>query len=313
MRRDFLWGGDEGKQKMTWVAWKKTVASKEGGGLGFGLLRDVNIAMLAKWWWRFKSESNVLWKGVIWSIHNNPRAWNAIPAKVSVVGPWKQIFKIASDLADVGIDFQNSFRGIVGCGHGISFWLDRWVANEPLASKFPRLFAIESNKRAVVSDRVKGAAGFSFQWVRQLNSDLEHAEFNQMLGLLFSVVTTNAADKWEWSLAGDGLFSVSRLRRQIVLNHESSSVSSFSWNRWTPLKVNFLMWRLNLDKLPTRMSLVRRGVNVVSTLCEFCQEEEETTEHVFCSCRFTQKVWEGVSRWCKLPAIYFFGLEDLAK
>uniref|UniRef100_A0A251TZC7 Reverse transcriptase domain, Reverse transcriptase zinc-binding domain protein n=1 Tax=Helianthus annuus TaxID=4232 RepID=A0A251TZC7_HELAN len=50
MRRDFLWGGDEGKQKMTWVAWKKTVASKEGGGLGFGLLRDVNIAMLAKWW-----------------------------------------------------------------------------------------------------------------------------------------------------------------------------------------------------------------------------------------------------------------------
>ncbi|MFS8008942.1 hypothetical protein Hanom_Chr14g01278791 [Helianthus anomalus] len=27
-------------------------------------------------------------------------------------------------------------------------------------------------------------------------------------------------------------------------------------------------------------------------------------------CPFTQKVWDGIARWCRLPTISFFGLGD---
>ncbi|XP_035832831.1 uncharacterized protein LOC118481723 [Helianthus annuus] len=36
---------------MAWMAWDNVVVPIEYGGLGFGTLRDTNVAMLAKWWW----------------------------------------------------------------------------------------------------------------------------------------------------------------------------------------------------------------------------------------------------------------------
>ncbi|XP_022023714.1 uncharacterized protein LOC110923971 [Helianthus annuus] len=86
---------------------------------------------------------------------------------------------------------------------------------------------------------------------------------------------------------------------------------AFMWNQWMPIKVNFLVWRLNLDSLPTRVSLGKRGVNVLSLSCELCQDEEDSTDHVFASCRFSQRVWEGIARWCKLSPLFFYGVEDL--
>ncbi|XP_022020058.1 uncharacterized protein LOC110920132 [Helianthus annuus] len=91
IRRVFFWGGSEEKAKMNWVTWDKTIAPIEYGVLGFGSLRDANLAMLAKWWWRFETEKEVLWRRVVWAIHHNPRAWSDISVKIYVPGPWKNI------------------------------------------------------------------------------------------------------------------------------------------------------------------------------------------------------------------------------
>lgn len=65
IRRVFFWGGSEEKARMNWVAWDRTIAPIEYGGLGFGSLKDSNLAMLAKWWWRFRSEKTGLWRRVV--------------------------------------------------------------------------------------------------------------------------------------------------------------------------------------------------------------------------------------------------------
>lgn len=51
IRRKFLWGGNEEKQKIHWVSWEKVIASKELWGLGVGSIRALNVALLVKWWW----------------------------------------------------------------------------------------------------------------------------------------------------------------------------------------------------------------------------------------------------------------------
>ena len=49
--------------------WQSVIAEKEEGGLGIGSLQGQNLALLSRWWWRFKTEQNFLWKKVITSLH----------------------------------------------------------------------------------------------------------------------------------------------------------------------------------------------------------------------------------------------------
>lgn len=49
LRRQFLWGDNEVKHNINWVAWKCVLGPKAEGGLGISTLRSVNISLLTKW------------------------------------------------------------------------------------------------------------------------------------------------------------------------------------------------------------------------------------------------------------------------
>jgi len=56
-------------------------------------------------------------------------------------------------------------------------------------------------------------------------------------------------------------------------------------------------WRVLLDRLPTRVNLMRRGVVVSTNICVLYQETEESTQHLFIECAFAQRVWCFCFRW----------------
>lgn len=60
IRRNFLWGGIDNKKKINWAAWDVVTRPKDKGGLGVGYLRTLNLALLVKWSWGLKVESNTL-------------------------------------------------------------------------------------------------------------------------------------------------------------------------------------------------------------------------------------------------------------
>ncbi|KAK9077004.1 hypothetical protein SSX86_005339 [Deinandra increscens subsp. villosa] len=61
IRSNFFWGFEEGDKKTPWVSWKKTMASKENGGIGIGSLLAMNRALIYKWRWRFVSNKEAFW------------------------------------------------------------------------------------------------------------------------------------------------------------------------------------------------------------------------------------------------------------
>lgn len=61
----FLWGGSEEARKINWVAWAKICKDKEKGGLGIKNLKTFNTALLGKWLWRVKTESQSLWARIL--------------------------------------------------------------------------------------------------------------------------------------------------------------------------------------------------------------------------------------------------------
>nr|KAJ0226440.1 hypothetical protein LSAT_V11C100039230 [Lactuca sativa] len=70
IRTRFFWGGDLESRKMPWIAWEKVLAAKERGGLRIGSLKAHNIALLGKWWWKFKSYPDSTWAEV-WSLESS--------------------------------------------------------------------------------------------------------------------------------------------------------------------------------------------------------------------------------------------------
>lgn len=48
-----------------------------------------------------------------------------------------------------------------------------------------------------------------------------------------------------------------------------------------PREVNIRMWRMLLDKIPTKAKLRNRRVSMLSFECRLCGQEDETSDHIF--------------------------------
>ena len=69
------------------------------------------------------------------------------------------------------------------------------------------------------------------------------------------------------------------------------------WNNFIPIKLNILLWRIALVRIPTRNNFVSRGIVLDSNLCPVCSSSLETVEHVFANCVELRSIWSNISRW----------------
>ncbi|GJS28226.1 putative RNA-directed DNA polymerase, eukaryota, reverse transcriptase zinc-binding domain protein [Tanacetum coccineum] len=91
-------------------------------------------------------------------------------------------------------------------------------------------------------------------------------------------------DKCIWSTAHDGMFSVGALRRLIDDHMLPSLVTKMTWDKTLPRKVNIFMWHLKLDRLPHRLNLSSRGIEIPKISCSFCNGNVDCQGiHIFLS------------------------------
>ena len=69
-----------------------------------------------------------------------------------------------------------------------------------------------------------------------------------------------------------------------------AGVWNLIWRVKVPQKINNFTWKLMHDSLPTLLSLKNRGISTSST-CPLCNEEDESTTHLFLLCPFTRACW----------------------
>ncbi|KAD4179295.1 hypothetical protein E3N88_27886 [Mikania micrantha] len=312
IRRNFLWGGSERHNKIHWVAWEKVIQPKENGGLGLGSLSDINLCLLAKWWWRFKVEYNSLWGRVIASVHHVTIPGDLIPSKPIISGVWNNIIKIDGLLHRRGLNLKVMFKGVVGDGRSLKFWSDLWIGEIPLCFKFKKLFKLERNKLCSIHERMSIASTgqeLKWEWSRVPNEEQQKEELEALEALLSDLKLSTNKDRWVWLGSNDMVFSVKSLKQR--LTNETNGSFVLKWCKWVPAKANIVAWRAEMNRLPTRLVLRRRGVAVDSTACPMCNEGEETAEHLIIGCPFANEVWQSLSQWCKIPPIYAFEIKDL--
>lgn len=97
-------------------------------------------------------------------------------------------------------------------------------------------------------------------------------------------------DFLSWPLAQDGKLTV-KLAYSFLTSHTPCVPwASTIWNSCIPPSHSFICWRLAHDRLPTDDNLSSRGCALVS-MCSFCLEQVETSDHLFLRCKFVVTLW----------------------
>ncbi|KAJ0876698.1 putative reverse transcriptase zinc-binding domain-containing protein [Helianthus annuus] len=299
---------------MHWVNWDRVALPKAKGGLGLSKLLLINISLLSKWGWRFKTESNALWKRVVEAFHFNRKNWDFIPSRKGSSGPWSNIVKVLSRTILSGTPLQRFFKGVIRDGKEISFWLDPWIGDVPLKDLCPSLFRLDRDKRCKVFHRLYRSSGVlvrNWDWSRQPSTGQEIVELARLYEKLDSVSFSGQSDCWSWTGSEDGIYSVGAVKNLFVAEKDVSNLYILDWCKWIPAKCNIFAWRAGLDRLPTAVAFRRRGIFLEETLCPFCSENEETVDHIFTACSFTSVIWQHLSAWCRVPFLYAFSFKDL--
>ncbi|GAU48811.1 hypothetical protein TSUD_406440 [Trifolium subterraneum] len=103
----------------------------------------------------------------------------------------------------------------------------------------------------------------------------EEALLQQLLEVISHANITEAEDRWTWILGSADGFSVK---------------SCYVFLEGTLM--------LHNPRIPTRDNLCRRGViSEEVVFCPLCEEERETSCHLFLHCRVAASIWYGLTRW----------------
>ena len=117
------------------------------GGLGVGYRLVENEALLFKWWWRYACEEGASWRKVINSTHNEDLAALPTNSLTNMLGPWKEIKRLALEPQPLQIAFFQNLRMQLGEGTKISFWIDIWTDGASLKSIYRRLYEVSSQQQ----------------------------------------------------------------------------------------------------------------------------------------------------------------------
>jgi len=131
-----------------------------------------------------------------------------------------------------------------------------------------------------------------FEWEKQFEV--------QLLDLVSKVHwTIEGHDRLLWEGNDQKVYTVKS--RYNVLNREDLMHTSEVFRVLRSLKIMppaiICACSLLLDRLPTRVNLARKGIQVGNSCCPLCSEGVESTQHLFSICRVARSVWDQCERW----------------
>lgn len=223
-------------------------------------------------------------------------------------GWWRELLKLEGD--DSGFKtgwFSNVVKKVVGDGQNTLFWKDPWLEGGPLNVRFRRLFSLSMDKSGMVANLViwrDGVCEWNWRWRRRL-FQWEKDE----LGVLQSLIQSNGVrgeggDRWFWEKEHFGSYSVRSAYKWLVQSDLNGNVVFYTnlWKGEAPLKVNFFVWKLAKNRIPSLQNLARRNVPLESQVCVGCQKEVESTSHLFFKCELFSALWAECLKWWGLVA-----------
>ncbi|GKB19423.1 RNA-directed DNA polymerase, eukaryota [Tanacetum coccineum] len=138
----------------------------------------------------------------------------------------------------------------------------------------------------------------------------EEEQLGFLLSRMDGLILTNIPDRWVWSLEATCEFSVKSVRQLIDDSILPKEEVATRWVKVMPIKINVFAWRVRLDKLPTRLNLSLKGIDISTIVCPLCHASVESGSHIFFSCPMARHLWRKLMRWWELEDIDLASYDD---
>ncbi|XP_071699365.1 uncharacterized protein [Rutidosis leptorrhynchoides] len=141
---------------------------------------------------------------------------------------------------------------------------------------------------------------FNWEWTREPTGRTA-GELEELINFLKSIsFEFNHQMSWKWTLASNGLFTVKTLSKLIdseVLDSGALSTQETLRNNLVPKKIEVFIWRVLKKRLPVRIELHKRAIDLHSIRCPVCDDGLESVDHALVDCKFSSDVWSRVLKW----------------
>ncbi|GKA25047.1 RNA-directed DNA polymerase, eukaryota, reverse transcriptase zinc-binding domain protein [Tanacetum coccineum] len=155
----------------------------------------------------------------------------------------------------------------------------------------------------MVRDRFSNGS-WSWNRIKPIISGRSCLDFARMLEEIHNMEVTQGNNSYSWYLSLDGNFSVSSLRHHID-DYMLPFISPSSRRcKMIPRKVNIFVWHFFLDRLPLRVNLSSRGLDLQAIMCSICNVQAEFLDHAFFSCDTASNVWRLIQRMTRISCYY---------
>ncbi|GJR63467.1 RNA-directed DNA polymerase, eukaryota [Tanacetum coccineum] len=182
--------------------------------------------------------------------------------------------------------------------------LERSEGDMNFKTKFPRVYALESDKKITVASKMNHN-DFGLSLRRAPRDGVELEQFNNLNVFLAGTMLSDSNDRWSWSLVGSGKFLVASVRNLIDEHRLGGSSYKTRWIHTVPIKINILPWKVRYDFLPTHLNLSRRGIEIQSIICPSCNKEVESTNHIFFACSLMRNIYRKIASWWEFLYVEF--------
>ncbi|XP_071699150.1 uncharacterized protein [Rutidosis leptorrhynchoides] len=160
---------------------------------------------------------------------------------------------------------------------------------------------LDSNKDACIADRIThndtSACG-NWSWLRP-PSGRDLNELMEINNIISSAKLSDKPDTWKYAHDPSGIYTTKSLAQIIncLKLEQHASNSSIVRNKYIPQRVNIFAWRVAQRKIPVRVELDKRGIDLDTILYPLCNMGTETSEHVMVLCPKASQIWTLILNW----------------
>lgn len=215
----------------------------------------MNIALLAKWWWRFFAERNHQWGAPLNAIYYHRRKPLLEGRSFKPFSFWWWSVLTTREIFKCGISFS------IRDGKKVDFWNDIWCDHLSLRISHWEIFDKVTSRNLRVHECWNGngwrwhkiMAGFSF------TSQTDNTLAQQFMDSVNALALTNCLDDVRWRWTPSEIFLVRSL--YLFVQDGGVAVKRYDrmWKMRSPLKVKIFVWLVLKNKVLTADNLLKRG------------------------------------------------------
>ena len=188
--------------------------------------------------------------------------------------------------------FDASVSVRLGDGTGVRFWCDRWLDGRSICDLAPHLFQAVGKRRR--HSRTVADALFNRRWVRDIKGILSVDVISDYLRIWDALqgvsIQPGVQDVFVWKWTASGQYSASSAYRAFFLGRTALHGASQLWKTRAPGRCKFFGWLVLQRRCWTSDRLARFGLQNAGA-CAFCDQHEETVEHLLLQCPYSREVW----------------------